>query len=156
MLHLPVNVSKPKPVLFLHGFTGSKTEAGRLFTDMARVLCSAGYASLRFDFRGHGDSPLSFEEFRISTAVEDAQNAASHLKSLGEVDASRLAVIGLSMGGGVAVKTVAGRDDVAALVLLSAAFHFPDLVVLVPLRQEGGYVYLREGTMRMKAENWLE
>lgn len=44
LLHLPVNVPKPRPVLFLHGFTGVKSKAGHLFTDMARTICSAGYA----------------------------------------------------------------------------------------------------------------
>jgi len=99
-LHLPIGATKPKPVLFLHGFTGNKIEAGRMYTDMARVLCAAGYAALRFDFRCHGDSPLSLEEYRISYAIEDAQNAADFLKSLTCIDNSRFAIIGLSMGAG--------------------------------------------------------
>jgi predicted alpha/beta-fold hydrolase len=55
VLHLPIGATKPKPVLFLHGFTGNKIEAGRMYTDMVRVLCAAGYAALRFNFRCHGD-----------------------------------------------------------------------------------------------------
>ncbi|MEM2617761.1 MAG: alpha/beta fold hydrolase, partial [Thermofilaceae archaeon] len=102
VLHLPSSVEKPKPVLLLHGFTGFKSEAGRLYTDLARVLCSAGYAVLRFDYRCHGDSPLPFEEFRVSMAVEDAENAVNYVKSLEGVDASRFALVGLSMGGFIA------------------------------------------------------
>jgi len=150
VLHLPAGVAKPKPVLFLHGFTGNKVEAGRLYTDMARVLCAAGYAALRFDFRCHGDSPLPFEEYRISYAVEDARNAASFLKSLPSVEGSRFAVIGLSMGGGVAVSLAAGRNDVAALVLLSPALDWPELAARVPQPKiEGGYVYMGPNRMRV-------
>ena len=154
VLHLPSTTAKPKPVLLLHGFTGNKSEAGRLYTDLARVLCSAGYAVLRFDYRCHGDSPLPFEEFRISMAVEDAENAVKYVKSLEKVDGSSFAVIGLSMGGGVAVKLSAGRDDVAALVLLSPALDWPELTGRVPFKVEEGYVYM--GPFRMKAENAME
>ncbi|MCC6003082.1 MAG: alpha/beta fold hydrolase [Thermofilum sp.] len=141
VLHLPASVSRP--VLFLHGFTGNKAESGRLYTDMARFLCGSGYAALRFDFRCHGDSPLPFEEFRISFAVEDARNAASFLKSHPSVDGTRFGVVGLSMGGGVAVSLAAGRDDVGALVLLSPALDWQELAqgVRGMFRFEGGYVY---------------
>jgi len=153
VLHLPPS-GRARPVILLHGFTGSKSEAGRLYTDLARVLCGAGYAVLRFDYRGHGDSPLPFEEFSIPKAVEDAQSAIEYVKGLGGVDASRLALVGLSMGGGVAVKVAAGRDDVAALVLLAPALDWPELTKRAPFRAEGGYVYM--GALRLRAEHALE
>jgi len=154
ILHVPLDVERPKPVLFLHGFTGNKCEAGRLFVDMARAVCAEGYAALRFDFRGHGDAPLPFEEFRITYALEDAANAADYLKRMGRVDASEMGVVGLSMGGGVAVRLAAEREDVAALVLLSPALDFTELASSVSPRSEGGYVYL--GALRLKAENAVE
>jgi len=155
VLHRPQGAARPKPVLLLHGFTGNKTEAGRLFTDLARFLCANGYAALRFDFRCHGDSPLPFEEFTISYALEDARNAAAFLKTLDGVDASRFAVVGLSMGGGVAVSLAAGREDVAALVLLAPALDWPELAQRIPqppVRE--GYVYM--GALRLRAERAAE
>lgn len=152
---MPAEATKSKPVLLLHGFTGNKSEAGRLFTDLARALCSAGYAVLRFDFRCHGDSPLPFEEFSVWKAVEDAENSISYLKSIDKVDASRFAVVGLSMGGGVAVKVAAGRDDVSALVLLSPGLVWLELWPLrgyvTRITLEGGYAY--EGWYRMRLDN---
>ncbi|MEM1509528.1 MAG: alpha/beta fold hydrolase, partial [Thermofilaceae archaeon] len=128
--------------------TGSKSEAGRLYTDMARFLCINGYAALRFDFRCHGDSPLPFEEYRIRYGVEDALNAASYLKSLTRVDATRFAVVGLSMGAGIAVSLASNRDDVAALILLSGGYG---LRGRPPIGMEkDGYFYL--GALRRKAE----
>lgn len=154
VLHTPAGNFKPKPVMLLHGFTGNKSEAGRLFVDLARALCSIGYAVLRFDFRCHGDSPLPFEEFSVWKAVEDAENAVEYLKSMDSLDASRLALVGLSMGGGIAVKVAVKRFDVSALVLMSAGL---DWLELWPLRGhvsrivlEGGYAY--EGWSRMRLE----
>ncbi|MCS7104844.1 MAG: alpha/beta fold hydrolase [Thermofilaceae archaeon] len=149
VLHLPDKAPKPKPVLLLHGFTGNKSEAGRLYTDMARVLCSAGYAVLRFDFRCHGDSPLPFEEFRVRMAVEDAENAIQFLKTLDKVDASRFAIVGLSMGGFVATRVAAGRSDIAALVLLSTS-PFAPFERRWERFQRGEYVYF--GALRIRVE----
>ncbi|RLF04701.1 MAG: hypothetical protein DRK00_06140 [Thermoprotei archaeon] len=154
ILHVPLDVERPKPVLFLHGFTGNKCEAGRLFVDMARAVCVEGYAALRFDFRGHGDAPLPFEEFRITYAIEDAASAANYLKRMGRIDASEIGLIGLSMGGGVAVKLAAEREDVTVLILLSPALDFTELASTVSPRSEGGYIYL--GALRLKAENGVE
>lgn len=156
VLHLPAGVPRPRPVLFLHGFTGNKSESGRLYTDMARHLCSNNYASLRFDFRCHGDSPLPFEEFTITYAVEDAMSALSFLKTISNIDSSKLAIIGLSMGGGVAVKLAAGRDDVSALILLSPALDWPQLAPKSQeaVQVEGEYVYM--GPHRMRIEKIME
>lgn len=150
VLHLPAAIERPKPVILLHGFTGWKSEAGRLYTDLARVLCGAGYAVLRFDFRCHGDSPLPFEEFRVSMAVEDAENAVAYLKSLERVDASRFALVGLSMGGFVAAKIALDRDDVAALILLSTSPFAPLERPRLARAQEGGYIYF--GALRVRRE----
>lgn len=149
VLHHPENAPKPKPVLLLHGFTGNKSEAGRLYTDMARVLCSAGYAVLRFDFRCHGDSPLPFREFRVRMAVEDAENAIQFLKTLDKVDASRFAIVGFSMGGFVAARVAAGRSDIAALVLLSTS-PFAPFERRWERFQRGEYVYF--GALRIRVE----
>ncbi|MEM3982739.1 MAG: alpha/beta fold hydrolase [Thermofilum sp.] len=152
VLHLPSGIEKPKPVLLLHGFTGNKSEAGRLYTDLARVLCSAGYAVLRFDYRCHGDSPLPFEEFRVSMAVEDAENAVKYVKGLEGVDASRFALVGLSMGGFIAARISLDRDDVAALVLLSTSPFAPFERRRLERRQEGEFVYF--GALRMRPEGF--
>jgi len=57
----------------------------------------------------------------------------------------------LGLGGGVAGGLAAGRDDVAALVLLSPALDWPELAARIPQpKVEGGYVYM--GPNRMKVE----
>ena len=127
MLHLPLEVAQvPKPaptVLMLHGFTGQRLEPHRLFVLLSRQLAEAGIASLRFDFRGSGESEGTFDEMTVAREVEDAVAAYQFLKARPEVDGSRLGLMGLSMGGLVSALTVA-QPDVAfrALCLWAPAY----------------------------------
>ena len=78
----------PAPVvLLLHGFTGTRDEmaiAGTgegIFTRVARLLAAAGYASLRVDFIGSGDSVGDFADTTFEGQVADglaalAENSA--------------------------------------------------------------------------------
>ena len=128
VLHLPER--RPAPaVIMCHGFTGSKFEAHRLFVKAARDFVSHGLAALRFDFRGSGDSAGEFREMTVTREIEDAGAALDHLVSRPEVDASRIGVLGLSLGGCVAA-CLAGREArvacqarVSALVLWAAVAH---------------------------------
>jgi pimeloyl-ACP methyl ester carboxylesterase len=122
ILHLPDSSNSPAPGhIMCHGFTGHKAEAQRIHVITARRLAARGVASLRFDFRGNGDSPGEFRDVTISREVIDAQFALDYLAGLPEVDENRLGVTGLSMGGCVGA-CLAGRDPrVKALVLWSAA-----------------------------------
>jgi len=126
VVHIP-SVGFSSSVVMLHGFTGSKVEAWRLFVDLARALCGAGVSVLRFDFRGHGDSPLPFEEFRLEYALEDAESAVRYVEAV--LRPRRVGLLGLSMGGHVAVKTAHRLGDrVSSLVLLAPAIDFGRLI----------------------------
>ena len=108
MLHLPLEVMQPVPtVLMLHGFTGQRLEPHRLFLLLSRQFAEAGIASLRFDFRGSGESEGTFDQMTVAREVEDVVAAYHVLKSRPEVDGSRLGLMGLSMGGMVSALSVA-------------------------------------------------
>jgi len=121
-LHLPE--TRPAAGLVMcHGFTGHKAEAHRLFVKAAREFAQHGLAALRFDFRGSGDSAGEFRDMTVSREIADAAAAFDYLSSRSEVDAGRLAVLGLSLGGCVAA-CLAGRERrVRALVLWAATAH---------------------------------
>ena len=122
VLHLPE--ARPAPGLIMcHGFTGHKAEAHRLFVAAARDFSRHGLAALRFDFRGSGDSAGEFHEMTVSREIADAAAAFDYLASRPEVDAGRVGVLGLSLGGCVAA-CLAGREQrVCALVLWAATAH---------------------------------
>ena len=121
MLHLPIHAPAPHPcVLMLHGFTGTSIEPHRLFVLMARAFATAGIAALRFDFRGSGQSEGVFSEMTLTRELEDALSALRLLEGRGDIDRSKMGILGLSMGGLMAALT-AGTVSVNALALWAPA-----------------------------------
>ena len=135
-------------VLMLHGFTGNHIEANRLYVDIARALCGEGFVVVRFDYRNHGDSSGPFEEFDIENAVNDAEYMVNHTIKLDYVDPGRLALIGLSMGGNIALRIYSKMPNlVKAIVLLSPGITFRGAEKMLE-RARDGYVYF--GAYRLK------
>ncbi len=127
MIHTPEG-DKPAPaVLMLHGFTGTRIEPHFLFVKMARRLAAAGYAAMRFDFRGSGESQGNFWEMTVPGEIDDARAALAWLRRHPAVDPDRVALLGLSMGGGVAAAVAGGDPNIAGLILWSAVSDFAGL-----------------------------
>jgi hypothetical protein len=127
VLHLPDGATGPVPaVLWLHGFFGHRMEAHRLFVDGARRLARRGIASLRFDFRGCGESDGDFSETSVSTQIADARAAIALLRQQPGVDASQLALVGFSLGSAIASQ-LADEPSLAAMV------HWSPVVFPVPI-----------------------
>jgi dipeptidyl aminopeptidase/acylaminoacyl peptidase len=120
MLHMPEGRTRVPAALLLHGFTGHKAEIHRMFVKLARKLTEHGIACLRFDFRGCGDSAGEFEEMTLRTKLCDATAALKFLLRHKRVNPKRIALVGLSLGGAVAVHLF-GREKthIKTLVLIS-------------------------------------
>lgn len=119
----PADAPAPVPgVVIAHGFAGSK----QLMLGYAYTLAHAGYATVVFDFNGHGANPAPLEGRALSANIAAA---TSQLISQPEVDASRLALIGHSMGSG-AVMTAGiselGRYSAVVAISPTAADVRPD------------------------------
>ena len=160
MLHLPESRGPAGPhpaVLFLHGFTGQRMEAHFLFVHLARELergpqspysaiggPQPGLASLRFDFAGSGESDGEFADMTVSSELDDACAALDFLRRHAAIDARRIGVVGLSLGGCVA-GLLAGRrgEELACVALLSA--------VAEPARILS---FIRQGKFDVQLANW--
>ena len=124
VLHVPDSLKKGErapAIVMLHGFTGHKSEAHRLFVHVARALCNAGYIVLRFDFRGSGDSDGEFEDMTVPGEVSDAARAVDFISELDMADPKKIGVIGLSMGGRVAAILASKDKRIKFVILYSAA-----------------------------------
>ncbi len=120
MLHLPEGNGRFPAALLLHGFTGTRVEPHRMFVKISRNLAQHGIASLRFDFRGSGDSAGDFEDMTIRSETIDSLEAIRFLARHKRINSRRLALIGMSMGGAVAAHVVAReRHRIKSLVLLA-------------------------------------
>jgi dienelactone hydrolase len=126
LLHRPAADDHAPAVVLLHGFTGHHVEDHRLFVQMARRLAEAGFAVLRFDFYGSGDSDGDFEEFTVHTELADAVAALDWLAQQPGTDPDRIAILGLSLGGCVAA-LLAGKDPRVKAAVFWNAVALPDL-----------------------------
>lgn len=124
MFHHPGGEHPAPAVMMLHGFTGNHIEDQFLFVQFARILANAGYAVLRFDFYGSGDSDGTFEDFTVNTEVADAVTGLDWLQARPDVDGERLGVLGLSMGGCVTA-LLAGQDARVKAAMLWNAVGLP-------------------------------
>ena len=121
----PKGGGKPKgTVLFLHGTYGN------IATNLSGPawLSEEGFTVFTFDYRGYGrsDGTPTFDGIHA-----DARAALELLPSLPGVAPDRVAVVGQSLGGSVAIYTVAhahGRPAVKALVVDSAFSAYRQIV----------------------------
>jgi dienelactone hydrolase len=90
-------------VLVAHGYAGT----ANMMRGYANSLASAGYAVATWDFAGHGanETPLGARENQLA---QDIASVVEFVRSRPEVDASRVAILGHSMGSGAAMR--AGID----------------------------------------------
>jgi uncharacterized protein len=115
VLHEPAGDFLGRAFVFCHPFGEEKLWSHRVFVSFARELARRGYAVLRFDCRGNGDSDGAFSASSLRTNLEDLGAAVAFLRSRVGVD--RVALLGLRLGATTAALFAEGRDDVSMLVL---------------------------------------
>lgn len=104
--------------LFAHCFTCSKDIAAA--SRISRALVGLGYAVLRFDFTGLGNSDGDFSNTNFSSNVEDLIAAADFLRN--EHRAPQL-LIGHSLGGAAVLKAAVSIAEVTAIATIGAPFN---------------------------------
>jgi pimeloyl-ACP methyl ester carboxylesterase len=120
-------------VISLNGFGGDRNDVVIPGTDepffkrFSRILAEQGFASLRVDFRGSGDSEGEFQMTTFSTQISDALAAVDYICSnlKHQVDTKSIGIMGFSQGGLVGSTTAAKDKRVDSLVLWSPATFPP-------------------------------
>ena len=121
VLERPEGSGKCPLVIQLHGFTGAKDRPHNLLA--AETMREAGFATLRFDLYGHGESGGKFRNHTLFKWISNTLAVMDYAKSLGYEE---LYLAGHSQGGLVAA-LVAGMegDRVRGLILRAPAFMIP-------------------------------
>lgn len=108
-------------VILAHGITVEKDEGG-FYVDMAAVLADAGLMSLRFDFRGHGESGGKPEEMTVEGETEDLAAAVTLVRERGF---SAVAIVATSFGAGSTVLYARRHEGaVTCLALLAPVLDY--------------------------------
>ena len=103
----------------------------RPFLVIADHLSRSGIAVLRFDDRGVGESEGDYGSATSRDFAGDAWSGYNYLAARGEIDSSRIGLVGHSEGGIIATMLAAEHGDISFIVLL-AGLGVPsrDLLVL--------------------------
>jgi alpha-beta hydrolase superfamily lysophospholipase len=111
-LDLPERLPAPA-IVCCHGLISSKDSSK--FVALGSHLRAAGYAAIRFDFRGCGDSTAVHGESVLADRMSDLRGVIAHV--LCQPWASgRLGLLGSSLGGYLALLTAAQDERVHAVV----------------------------------------
>jgi len=120
----PAGASGKLPAVILVGGSGS-TDRDELvfgipiFGQLAGVLADHGFLVLRYDKRGVGQSGGRPEFATLGDYAEDVRAAVRFMTARKDVDAKRLAALGHSEGGSVAMLAAARENKIKALVLVA-------------------------------------
>lgn len=109
-------------VLLLHGFGDTPQTLGLL----ARRLKKAGYSVLAPLLPGHGRTTAVFQKSRASDWINAAREAYIEMS----VRHDSVSVVGLSMGGALAVLLAAQQRQIPALILIAPYLGMPRMLRL--------------------------
>lgn len=133
-------------IIGLHGLESDK-DSGK-WPVMAEAFCKAGFAFLRFNFRGCGQgsekSEGNFEDTRLTARIADYRAAVKFLAESGGIALDRIGALGSSFGGMVAI--AAQEKTVRALTTLAAPYTMP-----ATSKVNGEYLILPSGNRLKKS-----
>ena len=103
-------------ILIAHGFAGSSV----LMRGFALALAHAGYTTVSWDFEGHGVNPNHFSlASESSDLLHNAESALAESETTGLIDPQRIAILGHSMGSGLALSYGIAHPNAAATIAIS-------------------------------------
>lgn len=119
-------------VIICHGFIGSRIGVDRLFVKAARELTSNGFAVLRFDYGGCGESAGEYGAGGLDALLSQTRDVLDYAFALENIDPDRVSLIGHSLGGAVSMLTASQDKRIQSLVLWAAvARPYDDIVRIV-------------------------
>lgn len=143
-IHLP-KIKNPSVVIMCHGFASCKDSLHRI--EIAEKFCTSGFATLRFDFYGHGKSYGSFEEFTISKGIEDLKTILDWVEKQKNLNSKKIGVQGSSLGGTIAMLTAAQDARIKCLATWGSPIRFSELLTgkMVKSFEKKGFFELESG-----------
>ncbi|MFO7947996.1 MAG: alpha/beta fold hydrolase [Armatimonadota bacterium] len=114
----PDTPRRPLGIVMLHGWAGYRVGAHQMFKRLSAWAEEDGFVSLRFDFRGRGDSEGDAEDTTLTTMISDTVAAVKWLVE--ESGLQRIALVGDCSGAEVAIGAGPLCPQVDTMILWSA------------------------------------
>ena len=116
-------------VILCHGFLSHKDSSK--YRQLAQIFAQESIATVRFDFRGCGESEGLLAESSISRRWRDLQKVIARGLELDGFD-GRLGLLGSSLGGYLALLEASRNSQVRCVVAWSTPSHLHDLAKRLP------------------------
>jgi dienelactone hydrolase len=117
ILVVPAGAGPFPAIVLCHGFTGWMNEPR--WPKLSQALVAAGYAVLRFDFTGNGDSEGELSDGTVQQEESDLLMAIEYLHKKNYIDKERVGVIGHHMGAAIAILAARDNSKIRAIAGLS-------------------------------------
>ncbi len=118
VLHHPASAASRGAVILCHGMESDKSSEKLVF--LGETLAGRGILTLRFDFSYVGESTGKFEDITYTGELGDLRAAYALVL---DHRPGKIAILGSSMGGTVALMFAADEPNLAALVTVAAPVH---------------------------------
>ncbi|HEY3424814.1 MAG TPA: alpha/beta fold hydrolase [Negativicutes bacterium] len=121
MIHIPNTFTEGTPLIIsCHGFTGDKIGANQLTLNLAKAMEQSGFAVIRFDYLGSGDSDGDFAADTLVTGwQQDLSSIFTWVKSQQRFSTSPIILYGHSLGGLVTLTHKEFSKDIAARIVFA-------------------------------------
>jgi hypothetical protein len=123
ILCLPAAGQPRAGLIFSHGWSGNRHGPAAMISSLARQFAAQGVASLRFDFRGRGESEGDGLQATLTTMADDLVAATAFFSQ--RTGLARSWYLGLCSGGNVTIGTLHRLPQAQGLILLSV-YPFSD------------------------------
>lgn len=149
--------NKNYPAIVLITGSGAQNRDEEIFNHkpffvIADHLTKNGFAVLRFDDRGFGESEGNHSLATTMDFAEDVRAAVNFLKTRNEIDKQKIGLIGHSEGGMIASIIASTSDDIAFIVLMAAPGLPGDSILYLQTE----LIYQAEGQSKEKIQETLK
>ncbi len=145
LIHLPDRIPAPT-VVCCHGLLSSKDSSK--FAAISAELCRAGFAAVRFDCSGCGESPPIFEPTLLATRRRNLAAVMAYVQAQSWCNGD-LGLLGSSMGGYLALLTASDPSAIPVRALVCWATPFDLVKVRQALEREDALAGLPEPLRRL-------
>ncbi|WP_455392550.1 alpha/beta hydrolase [[Eubacterium] cellulosolvens] len=113
-------------IISCHGLLANKDSPKYIF--LAEELRERGLSSVRFDFRGCGESDGKLENSHVTNRAQDLKMVMDYVTD--ELGFEKLGLFGSSMGGFISFLLASSSSNVKALVTLAAPYSMAEIIDL--------------------------
>lgn len=118
MIHLPEGKKSLGTMVIFHGyFASNRVGPARLYVELARELAKCGFAIIRFDCLGVGDSDGEFCNVSLESEIRDCLHICEFALKYNNTLA--LSIIGHSMGANLALHVSTKFKKIKELILIA-------------------------------------